>query len=155
MSNFKTGVGTQDIILGLDTAHYSESGMDTAHNTTHYSESGGHRTRKCVQMFKLGWGHRTEFKDIGGGTPHKIKVGCWLSGWLAGWLACSMIIVSMPILAPSCKLKLARFSAKLRIQDGAECGKKYKVKKEQAQSVEDSFLRQRKILWLITILISW
>ena len=48
MSNFKTGVGTQDIILGLDTAHYSESGMDTAHNTTHYSESGGHRTRKCV-----------------------------------------------------------------------------------------------------------
>ena len=67
---------------------------------------GGHRTRKCVQMFTLGWGHRTEF-----------KVGCWLGGWLAG----SMIIV--PILAPSCKLKLARFSAKLRIQDGAECGK--------------------------------
>ena len=31
-----------------------------------------------------------------------------------------MIIV--PILAPSCKLKLPRFSAKLRIQDGAECG---------------------------------
>ena len=59
MSNFKTGVGTQDIILGLDTAHYSESGMDTAHNTTHYSESGGHRTTKCVQIFILGWGHLT------------------------------------------------------------------------------------------------
>ena len=59
MSNFKTGVGTQDIILGLDTAHYSESGMDTAHNTTHYSESRGHRTRKCVQIFILGWGHLT------------------------------------------------------------------------------------------------
>ena len=26
--------------------------------------------------------------------------------------------------APSCKLKLARFSTKLRIQDGAECGDK-------------------------------
>ena len=43
-----------------------------------------------------------------------------MAGWLAGWLAGSMIIV--PILAPSCKLKLARFSAKLRIQNGAECG---------------------------------
>ena len=27
-------------------------------------------------------------------------------------------------MAPSCKLKLARFSDQLRIQDGAECGKK-------------------------------
>ena len=27
-------------------------------------------------------------------------------------------------MAPSCKLKLARFSALLRIQDGAECGNK-------------------------------
>ena len=87
MSNFKTGVGTQDIILGLDTAHYSESGMDTAHNTTHYSESGGHRTRKCVQMFKLGWGHRTEFKDIGGGdtTQNQSRLlAVWMAGWLAG-----------------------------------------------------------------------
>ena len=52
MSNVKTGVQTQDIILGLIwgdtahtislvTAHYSESGRDTAHNTTYYSESGG------------------------------------------------------------------------------------------------------------------
>ena len=47
-------------------------------------------------------------------------LGGWLAGWVAGWLAGSMIIV--PILAPSCKLKLARFSAELRIQDGAECG---------------------------------
>ena len=31
-------------------------------------------------------------------------------------------MIIAPILAPSCKLKLARFSAKLRIQDGAECG---------------------------------
>ena len=36
-----------------------------------------------------------------------------------------MIIV--PILAPSCKLKLSRFSAKLRIQDGAECGNMEKL----------------------------
>ena len=26
-------------------------------------------------------------------------------------------------MAPSCKIELARFSAKLRIQDGAKCGK--------------------------------
>ena len=38
----------------------------------------------------------------------------------AGWVVNDCIV---PILAPSCKLKLARFSAKLRIQDGAECGK--------------------------------
>ena len=30
-------------------------------------------------------------------------------------------------MAPSCKLELARFSAKLRIQDGAECGKKVRI----------------------------
>ena len=52
MTNIKTGVGTQDIILGLilvgtshirigfDTAYYSESAWDTAHNITCYSESG-------------------------------------------------------------------------------------------------------------------
>ena len=39
--------------------------------------------------------------------------------WVAGWLNRVIIV---PIRAPSCKLKLARFSAKLRIQDGAECG---------------------------------
>ena len=52
MSNIKTGVGTQDIILGLiwgDTAQenvfrYSYWDGDTAHNTTYYSESGGGRT---------------------------------------------------------------------------------------------------------------
>merc|ERR1711895_165474 len=82
--------GTPHIRIGLDTAHYSESGGDTAHNTTYYSESGGdtaqenvfrylywggdtahnttylsgggQRTRKCVQIFTLGWGHRTKSK---------------------------------------------------------------------------------------------
>ena len=49
----------------------------------------------------------------------------WVASWLGGWVAGSMIIV--PILAPSCKLKLARFSAKLRIQDGAECGNMFIV----------------------------
>ena len=108
-------VGTAHIRIGLDTAYYSESGRDTAHNITCYSESGGdtaqenvfryshwggdtahnttyylesgggHRTRKCVQMFTLGWGHRTEFKERGGGDTAQIKVGCWLAGWLAGW----------------------------------------------------------------------
>ena len=55
------------IRIGWDTAHYSESaylywGGDTAHNTTYYSESGG-------------------------GTPHKIKVGCWLAGWFNDYSA--------------------------------------------------------------------
>ena len=34
-------VGTSHIRIGLDTAYYSESGWDTAHNITCYSESGG------------------------------------------------------------------------------------------------------------------
>ena len=59
-------------------------------------------------------GHRTDFIDRGGDTAQN------QSRLLAGWVAGSMIIV--PILAPSCKLKLARFSAKLIIQDGAKCG---------------------------------
>ena len=29
--------GVLHIRIGLDTAHYSESGRDTAHNTTYYS----------------------------------------------------------------------------------------------------------------------
>ena len=38
---------------------------------------GGHRTGNCDQMFKLGWGHRTEFKDRGeGDTAHEIVVKC-------------------------------------------------------------------------------
>ena len=67
--------------------------------------------------------------QTGVGRPHRIQrhrggdTTQNQSRLLAVWLACSMIIVPMPILAPSCKLKLARFSAKLRIQDGAECGK--------------------------------
>merc|ERR1711872_1022726 len=85
------------------------------HTITCISQPGGHRTRKCVQIFTLGWGHRTEFKERGGDAA-QIKVGCWLAGWLGG------LMIIVPILAPSSKLKLARFSAELRIQDGAECG---------------------------------
>ena len=67
MSNVKTGVGTGliwggvlHIRIGLDTAHYSESGGDTAHNTIYYSESGGDTTqKKGVKISILGWGHRT------------------------------------------------------------------------------------------------
>merc|ERR1712240_833385 len=109
-------------------------GGDTSHNITYYSESGGDTTHENV--FRCSnWGGDTaqNSKTWGGGTPHKIKVGCWLSGWLAGWLACSMIIVPMPILAPSCKLKLARFSAKLRIQDEAKCGNILKVYAERTR----------------------
>ena len=34
-----------NIRIGLDTAHYSEPGVDTAHNTIYYSESGGDTTQ--------------------------------------------------------------------------------------------------------------
>ena len=69
MSNVKTGVGTHDMILGLILG-----GRDTAHNTTYYSESGGgHRTRKCAQMFTLVLGRHREFKDRGGGHRTKSK----------------------------------------------------------------------------------
>ena len=57
-------------------------------------------------MFILGWGHSTKFNDRG----------------LGGWLALSVITV--PILALSCKLRLVSFQAKLIFQDGSECGKK-------------------------------
>ena len=52
--------GTPHIRIGLDTAHYSESGGDTAHNTIYYSESGGDTTpKKGVKISILGWGHCT------------------------------------------------------------------------------------------------
>ena len=41
--------------------------------------------------------------------------------------------IELCILAPSCKLKLARFSAKLRIQDGAKCGNILKVYAERTR----------------------
>ena len=49
-------------------------------------------------MFKLRWGHRTEFKDRGGDTAQKDRTdvkdrgghrtsaaGGWVAGWGAGW----------------------------------------------------------------------
>ena len=54
-----------------------------------------------------------------------LPVGGW---WLGGSFGKSSHFV-----APSCKLELARFSAYLRIQDGAECGKKEKTKRRQKQ----------------------
>ena len=39
-------------------------------------------------MFTLGWGHRTEFKERGGGhrTNQSRLLAGWLAGWVAGWL---------------------------------------------------------------------
>ena len=62
MSNAKTGVGTQDIIIdwyGGDTAQenvfrYSYWSGDTAHNTTYYSESGGTPQKKmCSDIYTV------------------------------------------------------------------------------------------------------
>ena len=58
----------------------------------------------------------------GGDTAQKSKTEDWGAGWLAGLLALSVITV--PILALSCKLRLVSFQAKLIFQDGSECGKK-------------------------------
>ena len=78
--------GTPHIRIGLDTAHYSESGMDTAHNTTHYSKSGmngEYRTRNCVQ-FTLGWYTVQNSKTEGGYTAQ--NQSRLLGGWLGGWV---------------------------------------------------------------------
>ena len=82
------------------------TGVGTPHITPHTTQNQG------------GTPHKKMCSDVhtGGGDTAQNQ-----SRLLAGWLGGPMIIV--PILAPSCKLKLARFSAKLRIQDGAECGK--------------------------------
>ena len=45
---------TPHIRIGLDTAHYSESGGDTAHNTSSYSESGGDTAHEPA-MSKQSW----------------------------------------------------------------------------------------------------
>ena len=101
-------VGTSHIRIGLDTAYYSESGWDTAHNITCYSESGGDTAQENVFRYSH-WGgdtahNTTYYLESGGGTPHKkmcsdvhtgvgtphriqrksggdtaqIKIGCWL-----------------------------------------------------------------------------
>ena len=69
--------GTPHIRIGFDTAHYSEFGGDTAHNTTYYSESGGTPHKKmCSDVHTLGWGQRTEFIDRGRDTAHNQSTGC-------------------------------------------------------------------------------
>ena len=100
-------VGTPHIQIGLDTAYYSESGKDTAHNITCYSESGGDTAQENVFRYSH-WGgdtahNTTYYLESGGGDTAQENVFRY-SHWGGD------------------KLKLARFSAELRIQDGAECG---------------------------------
>ena len=55
----------------------------------------GHRTSKCVQVFKLGWGHCTGREQLGWGHRTTCKAefqdfttypaGGWMDGWVAGW----------------------------------------------------------------------
>ena len=73
-----------------------------------------------------GGGHRAYFVDggiIGVGTPHNIQRKN-LSGRVGGWVD-DFFRKYSHFMAPSCKLELARFSALLRIQNGAECGKNW------------------------------
>ena len=55
---------------------------------------------------------------IGVGTPHNIyRKSLAVGGWMGGWGVVQTR--KYHFVAPSCKLKLARFSARPRIQDGA------------------------------------
>ena len=68
----------------------------------------GHHTSKFYHIFTLGWGHCTKylFKNI-----H--MVGDWVGGWVAGSFG-----IYYHLVAPSCKLELARFSAPQDVSDG-------------------------------------
>ena len=72
-------------------------------------------------------GHCTYFVDrgtIGVGTTHNIQrknLYGRVGGWVDGWVDDSYRKYSH-FVAPSCKMELDRFSALLRIQDGAERG---------------------------------
>ena len=73
-------VGTSHIRIGLDTAYYSESVWDTAHNITCYSESGGDTAQENVFRY-LYWGGDTKlYSELGGYTTHEIVVRCSFSG---------------------------------------------------------------------------
>ena len=61
-------------------------------------------------------------KNVHTGLGTQRKIQRQRIGGLAGLLALSVITV--PILALSCKLRLVSFQAKLIFQDGSECGKK-------------------------------
>ena len=85
---------------------------------------GGHRTGNCDQMFKLGWGHRTEFKDRGGGTPHKrieqmkktggghrtSAAGGRPGGWVAGWVVYQSNNVTLWLHLASWNLPISQLS---------------------------------------------
>ena len=64
-------VGTSHIRIGLDTAYYSESGRDTAHNITCYSESGGDTAQENVFRCSHLGGDTAQNSKTEGGTPLK------------------------------------------------------------------------------------
>ena len=78
-SEVYTGVGTPQRIQRQrgDTA---QRGGESAHNTTYYSESGGDTAQENVLRCSHWGGDEAENSKTEGGTPHKIKVGCWLAG---------------------------------------------------------------------------
>ena len=44
--------------------------------------------------------------------------GGWVGGWVGGRVGGWFNPIIMPLCGPSCKLRLSRFSAKLKFQDG-------------------------------------
>ena len=75
-----------------------------------YTGRGGDTAHTLLMGEQLGWGHRTTLTE---------KI--YMVGWMGGWVDDSFRKYCH-FVAPSCKMELARFSAPLRIQDGAECG---------------------------------
>ena len=70
-------VGTPHIQIGLDTAYYSESGKDTAHNITCYSESGGDTAQENVFRYShWGWdtAHNTTYYSESAGDTAQENV---------------------------------------------------------------------------------
>ena len=108
--------------LGGDTAQnskmFEKQWGDTAHSKFGYmvrsSNKGGNIAQSSTMLQKPRGGHRTfhlrlSCKIIKQENPY----GRWVGGSFRKYYH---------FVAPSCKLELTRFSAWLRIQDGAECG---------------------------------
>ena len=67
----------------------------------------GHRTSKCVQVFKLGWGHCTGREQLGWGHRTTCKAefqdfttypaGGWMAGWMDGWMGGPLLQEIIPL----------------------------------------------------------
>ena len=94
-----------------------EGGGDTAHSNFGYmvrcSNKGGDTAQSSMVLQEPRGGHHTFHLRLSGKIFKQENPYGWVGGSFRKYYH---------FVAPSCKLELARFSAWLRIQDGAECG---------------------------------